>query len=113
MNDLRPNRRQVLKRAGALGATAALLSPTAALAKNTSAAQGPEGSWLVNATITSAHPPVKFQALFTYDAGGGFVQTAQNDFSIPTGLRSSAHGAWVKTGEETFAWTFVKFLFDA
>ena len=23
------------------------------------------------------------------------------------------HGAWVKIGEDTFAWTFVKFLFDA
>jgi len=73
----------------------------------------PEGSWLVNVTITSRHPAFKFQALFTYDAGGGLVETDQTDFTIPTGLTSPAHGTWISTGEEHFASTFVEFIFDA
>ncbi len=72
----------------------------------------PEGSWLLNVTITSDHPPFKFQALMTYDAGGGLVVTDQTDFN-PQGLTSPGHGAWVSTGEDHFATTWIAFFFDA
>jgi len=72
----------------------------------------PEGSWLLNVTLTSSHPPVKFQALQTYDSGGGLVVTDQTDFN-PNGLRSPGHGAWLSTGEGHFATTWLAFFFDA
>jgi len=72
----------------------------------------PEGSWLANVTITSNHPPSKFQALMTYDSGGGLVVTDQTDFN-PQGLRSPGHGAWVSTGGGHFATTWLAFFFDA
>ena len=72
----------------------------------------PEGSWLLNVTLTSSHPPVKFQALQTHDSGGGLVVTDQTDFN-PNGLRSPGHGAWVSTGEGHFATTWLAFFFDA
>lgn len=72
----------------------------------------PEGSWLVNVTLTSAHPQVTFQALQTYDSGGGLVVTDQTDFN-PDGLRSPGHGTWVSTGAGHFATTWLTFFFDA
>ena len=56
MTDIRPNRRQVLRRAGALGALAALVGPTVACAQQASAqqangnAEGLEGAWQVITT---------------------------------------------------------------
>lgn len=72
----------------------------------------PEGSWIVNVTLTSAHPHVTFQALQTYDSGGGLVVTDQTDFN-PNGLRSPGHGSWVSTGAGHFATTWLTFFFDA
>lgn len=72
----------------------------------------PEGSWIVNVTLTSSNPPFKFQALQTYDAGGGLVVTDQTDFN-PRGLSSPGHGTWVSTGEGHFATTWLSFFFDA
>ena len=72
----------------------------------------PEGSWLLGVTLTSANPPVMFQALQTYDSGGGLVVTDQTDFN-PQGLRSPGHGAWVSTGANHFATTWLTFFFDA
>ena len=53
-------RRQLLKGAAALsalGALAALGSPTAASAKNTDGGHGPEGSWLYTATARHLKDP--------------------------------------------------------
>src|SRR5215471_9935159 len=66
MTDVRPNRRQLLRRAGALGALAALVSPTVACAQQASAqqangnAQGLEGAWHVITTPEGpgAPPPL-------------------------------------------------------
>ena len=110
MTDRRPNRRQLLKKAGILGATAALLSPTAAFAQNTKE-EGPEGSWLVTYTITSGPPIPTYQALITYAAGGGLVETEQLAAN-PQHPGSPAHGAWASNGARTFASTYVGFAFD-
>lgn len=110
MTDLRSTRRQVLKRAGVLGATAALLSPTAALAKQNDTAQGPEGSWLT--TITPTAPgSVPFKGLVTFDKGGGLVESGQGDEAPPI-LTSPGHGAWVNSGSDDIAFNFIKLLYD-
>ena len=115
MTNRRTTRRQVLKRAGVLGATAALLSPTAALAKQHNAAQGPEGSWLN--TITATAPgSVPRKGLITYDKGGGLVETLQGDeaplsAALPI-LTSPGHGAWVSTGSNEIAFNFIRLFYD-
>ena len=115
MTDLRSTRRQILKRAGVLGATAALLSPTAALAKQHDAAQGPEGSWLIT-SIATAPGSVPLKALVTFDKGGGLVESNQGDeaplsAALPI-LKSPAHGAWVSTGSNEIAINSIKLLYD-
>ena len=60
--------------------------------------KGPEGSWMVTVTVTSGPPQPPFQALITYGAGGGLVETDQGN--------SPGHGAWVSTGANAFAFTF-------
>ena len=66
--------------------------------------KGPEGSWII--TVKYDDPTVApFHALITYSAGGGLVESDQGN---PPG-----HGAWVSTGANTFAFTFVTFLYDA
>ena len=112
MTELRTNRRQVLKRAGVLGATAALLSPSAALAQNTSATEGPEGSWLATLTVAGGPPP--FKVLITFDAGGGLVESEQGDEApgSPPTLFSPGHGAWISTGSKGITFSFIKLLYD-
>ena len=79
MTATKPNRRQMLKRAGALGALAALFSPSAAFAQTTDAnAQSLEGGWRTTITLQGNAP---FQGLITLDAGGGLVDTQQIDLS--------------------------------
>ena len=66
--------------------------------------KGPEGSWIVN--VKYGDPNVTpFQALITYGAGGGLVETDLGN--------SPGHGAWVSTGANTFAFTFVTFTSDS
>jgi hypothetical protein len=67
----------------------------------------PEGSWLIHATITSDRPPFKFQALMTYENGGGLVVTDQTDFNL-RGLTSPGHGALILT--HILHMDFVKWL---
>lgn len=67
--------------------------------------QGPEGSWMVTVTITAGTPQPPFQALITYGAGGGLVETDPGN--------SPGHGSWVSTGANTFAFTFVNLTFDS
>ncbi len=107
MTKLRPQRRQILKGAGAVAASAALLSPTAALAKTTTASQAIVGSWL--GTVTPA--PVILKVLFTFHQDGTVLESTQGD-DAPPNLFSPGYGAWVKTGSDEFAMTFIRFLSD-
>ena len=108
-------RRQLLKGAGALsalGALAALESPTAAFAKNTNPDQGPEGSWLYTVTVTSSSgPPTTVLGLETYAAGGGYVETDQFSF-MHSSLATPGHGSWKSTGERTFLLTYLNLSYD-
>lgn len=111
MTDLRPNRRQVLKRAGALGALAALVSPTVACAKQAGAQQargsavGLEGAWHVITTPEGPGAPPPLPVLIVFAAGGGLVVSGR-----PPG--TPGFGAWVRTRENTFALTFLALRFD-
>ena len=80
MTDTRPNRRHILKRARALGALAALFSPSAAFAQTTMPAntQSLEGGWRTTITLQGNAP---FLGLITFDTGGGLVDTQQIDLS--------------------------------
>jgi hypothetical protein len=78
-----------------------------------------EGSWLATITFTTFSPapapfplPLSFQALVTYAAGGGLVETSQLDQASPIPA-SPGHGAWVCTAERTYRNTFQAFNFDA
>ncbi|HKC74693.1 MAG TPA: hypothetical protein VKF37_10885 [Chloroflexota bacterium] len=131
MTDQRLDRRQIIKRAGALGAVGALAALEAPLTARADEGDrghrhhegrhraGVEGSWLATVSITTFSPapapfplPLTFQALFTYAAGGGLVETSQIDQASPT-RASPGHGAWVRTAEHTFRYTFQAFNFDA
>jgi hypothetical protein len=107
MTDLRPQRRQILKGAGAMAATAALLSPTAALAKTTKASQGIVGSWL--ATVTA--PSLNLKALLTFHQDGTLVESTQGD-DAPPDLSTPGYGAWVNTGSDEVAMTFIHLFYD-
>lgn len=67
------------------------------------------GTWTI---ISTAMPPpapgapAQFPGLVSYTAEGGFLETD------PLGP-STGQGNWVATGSNTFAYTFVRFLFDA
>ena len=111
MTDLRSNRRQVLKRAGALGALAALVSPTVACAQQASArqangnAEGLEGAWRGTVTPEGSGAPPPLPILIMFAADGGLVVSGR-----PPG--SPGFGAWARTGENTFALTFLALRFD-
>lgn len=107
MTATKPNRRQMLKRAGALGALAALFSPSAAFAQTTDAnAQSLEGGWRTTITLQGNAP---FQGLITLDAGGGLVDTQQIDLSQQA---TPGIGSWVSTGGGAFALNFFKIASD-
>ena len=83
-------------------------------AVNNSASQGKgarslEGSWLVRLTPTSTTPP--FDEFMTFAAGGGIVESNNFPFYL-LGLSSGpGHGTWSHSGDHTFQFTFLKFLF--
>ncbi|HXX78619.1 MAG TPA: twin-arginine translocation signal domain-containing protein [Ktedonobacteraceae bacterium] len=108
MTDLRPDRRKVLKGAGAVAATAALLSPTEALAKTTGASQGIVGSWLF--TVTTNDGSIT-KSLVTFDQGGTLTEAQQGDVGT-TSAASPGHGAWVETGSDKFAMTIIKMAYE-
>jgi hypothetical protein len=79
MTAIRPNRRQLLKKAGGLGALAAVLSPSAAFAQTTSdTTQSPEGGWLTTITLHNPNTVGPFQGLMTFAPGSGVVDTEQD-----------------------------------
>lgn len=66
--------------------------------------KGIEGSWTATVTPTGADP---FQALLTFDRGGGVIGSAQGDILLnpPPGIAPGAtavHGAWKKSGNKYF-----------
>ncbi len=108
MTDQRPNRRNLLKGAGAVAATAALLSPTAALAKTTSSSQGLVGSWIFTVTTNDGSITI---SMVTFDQGGTLTEAQQGDVSA-TSASTPGHGAWVETGSNKFAMTIIKFAYQ-
>ena len=107
MTDTRPNRRHILKRAGTLGALAALFSPSAAFAQTTAGnAPGLTGGWKTTITLQGSAP---FQGLVSFDAGGGLVDTQQIDLSQQG---TPGIGSWVSTGGGSFALKFFKIASD-
>lgn len=116
MTDVRPNRRQVLKSAGALGALAALVSPTVACAQQASTqqastqqatgnAEGLEGAWQGTVTTEGLGAPPPLPILIMFAADGGLVVSGR-----PPG--TPGFGAWARTRENTFALTFLALRFD-
>lgn len=107
MTATRPNRRHILKKAGALGALAALFSPSVALAQTTTEnTQNLAGGWKTIITLQGNSP---FQGLITFDAGGGLVDTQQIDLSQQG---TPGIGSWVSTGGGAFALNFFKIASD-
>jgi hypothetical protein len=73
---------------------------------------GIEGSWRVTMNLaSSALGPSRFDALRTYDVGGGLVQTDAAPPNLFTASSSSGHGAWQLLGN-LHTLTMVKFRFD-
>jgi hypothetical protein len=109
MADQRFDRRRVLKGAaafGALGALAAVQGPPIARAD---AMTGIEGTWLSTVTTGGSGAPPPFQALVTFTAGGGLVETDQ---STSPSQRSAGQGTWVRTDDDQVRARFLAFLFD-
>lgn len=98
----------------ALGSTALVL--VAALlgvaVSNSKAAKGVgskglEGSWEIRLTsVSNSLPP--FDEFITFTSGGGMVETNN---AFPPAAASAGHGSWEHVGEQTFKFTFYKFLF--
>src|SRR5437868_6782785 len=110
MTDQRFARRRVLKGAaafGALGALAAVQGPPIARAD---AMTGIEGTWLSTVTTGGSGAPPPFQALVTFAAGGGLVETDQ---STSPSQRSAGQGTWARTDDDQVRARFLAFLFDA
>lgn len=110
MTDQRFERRRVLKGAaafGALGALAAVQGPPIARAD---AMTGIEGTWLSTVTTGGSGAPPPFQALVTFAAGGGLVETDQ---STSPSQRSAGQGTWARTDDDQVRARFLAFLFDA
>jgi hypothetical protein len=110
MADQRFDRRRVLKGAaafGALGALAAVQGPPIARAD---AMTGIEGTWLFTVTTGGSGAPPPFQALVTFTASGGLVETDQ---STSPSQRSAGQGTWARTDDDQVRARFLAFLFDA
>jgi hypothetical protein len=108
-------RRQMLKRAGVLGAVGTLAAiPTSALAGSDDHQEGGRGlvgAWIDTVSSTDT-PPLIFQTLTTYDTGGGLTATASIDSTPPDFLSSPTHGAWVRTEGRSYRWFGHAFAFS-
>lgn len=120
MANILQNRRQVLKKAGVLGALATLFIPAQAFAKsNTTPASmktaGLGGSWNVKVTPHGSGSPPPFQGLHTFSGDGTIITAEQRDIVPPT-LMSSGHGSWVQLssndGPDDFAYNYQKLVVD-
>jgi len=71
-----------------------------------------EGSWLYTVSIPNpSGPPIVFQGVETYAAGGGYSEADQLSFT-PGYLATAGHGAWRLTGDRTFLLTYVNLTYD-
>jgi hypothetical protein len=81
-----------------------------------SANQAIVGSWSM--TVTSDTFPVPFRGMVTFAEGGGVVASAQGDVLLqaPPGVppvATAAHGAWLRTSNREFLFTFRQIFYDA
>lgn len=108
-------RREVLKRAGAVGAASVVaMVSTAQLAaaderEDRGESKAVAGTWFE----TDEGTGFKFGVLVTFDSGGGLVATADID-SIKNSnlLGSPTHGTWVRTGARSYRWFGKAFSFN-
>jgi len=115
MANILQNRRQILKRAGVLGALAALFSPSAAFAQSNGNTQAIGGSWRVSITPQGAGSPAPFEALHSF-TGDGTTTTAEQRDMVPPTFMTPGHGTWVqlpsKDGRDDFAYSYQKLVVD-
>jgi hypothetical protein len=110
MADQRFDRRRVLKGAAAFGAVGALAAVQGPPIARADAMTSIEGTWLATVTTGGSGAPPPFQALVTFTAGGGLVETDQS--SSPS-QRSAGQGTWARTDDDQVRARFHAFLFDA
>jgi hypothetical protein len=110
MADQRFDRRRVLKGAAAFGAVGALAAVQGPPIARADAMTGIEGTWLATVTTGGSGAPPPFQALVTFTAGGGLVETDQ---STPPSQRSAGQGTWACSDDDQVHAGFLAFLFDA
>ena len=68
------------------------------------------GAWLIDATpAQNIVPP--FKMLMTFHADETLVET-QNDLLALPFFATTGHGAWERTGNDTYRFTMVQLLFD-
>jgi hypothetical protein len=68
------------------------------------------GTWYVNATPDGAPP---FRGLITFSEGGGMIASAQGDnLTTFNSLATPGHGAWTRTGNREYLFTFVQILYN-
>ncbi len=125
MTNFLQNRRQVLKRAGVLGALATLIIPAQAIARaNTTTANTATtntatasigGSWRVNVNPHGSGSPAPFQGLHTFSGDGTTITAEQRDMVGQTRM-SAGHGSWVQLpssdGPDDFAYSYQKLVVD-
>jgi len=62
------------------------------------------GSWYVSSSSPDRPP---FKGMITFAEGGGMIASAQGDILLNiNSLATAGHGAWVRTGNRTFLFTF-------
>jgi hypothetical protein len=75
--------------------------------------RAPLGSWIVQVTLdpNSVPPgtPLNFMALYTFSAGGGYVQSNTG----PGAGGPPVYGNWVRSGHDHISATGLRFGFDA
>jgi hypothetical protein len=110
MADQRFDRRRVLKGAAAFGALGALAAVQGSPIARADARTGIEGTWLSTVTTAGSSAPPPFQALVTFTARGGLVETDQ---STSPSQRSAGQGSWARADDGQVRARFLAFLFDA
>ncbi len=67
------------------------------------------GSWFVNSTPNGGTP---FRGMITFGEGGGLIASAQGDLLLNIdSLATAGHGAWERTGNREFLFTFRQILY--
>ena len=69
------------------------------------------GTWYVDATPDGAPP---FKGMITFSEGGVMIASAQGDILQNAGsLATAGHGAWLRTANREFIFTFRQILYNA